>query len=168
MMALMRLAPLLIALFLTSIATTRAADDDPFSMELVVRVDNQDQTVHGEAASASAGGSTRPVLTAKSKSTLRVRWSIVNAGKTASIPDVTVHFFLDKEKTIGQREIPKPGPDVAYESALLMDFAPQASSSSDFVIEVPEPGSYLLRLETIGAAKTHGHEHFAAMDLKVP
>ena len=50
----------------------------------------------------------------------------------------------------------------------MMDFAPQAKSSADFVIEVPEPGSYLLRLETIGAAKAHGHEHVAAMDLRVP
>jgi hypothetical protein len=163
----MRPALFLFSLIL-SIAITRAADGDLFSVELLARVDNQQQTVRGDATAVSAGGSTRPVLTGKSKSTLRVRWTIVNEGKTASIPDVTVHFVLDKENTIGQREVPKPGPDVVYESALMMDFAPQAKSSADFVIEVPEPGSYLLRLETIGAAKTHGHEHVAAMDLRVP
>jgi len=150
-----------------SIAMTRAADGDLFSVELQARVDNQQQTVRGDATAASSSGSTRPVLTGKSKSTLRVRWTIVNEGKTANIPDVTVHFVLDKENAIGQREVPKPGPDVVYESALMMDFAPQAKSSGDFVIEVPEPGSYLLRLETIGAVKTHGHEHVAAMDLRV-
>ena len=167
-MARMRRAPFLFSLILVSIAIMRAADGDPFSIELLARVDNQQQTVRGDATTASARGSTRPVLTGKSKSTLRVRWTIVNEGKTASIPDVTVHFVLDKENTIGQREVPRPGPDVVYESALIMDFAPRARSSADFVIEVPEPGSYLLRLETIGAAKTLGHEHFAAMDLKVP
>jgi len=160
------------ALFLSSlilsIAIIRAADGDPFSVELLARVDNQQQTVRGDATAASAGGSARPVLTGKSKSTLRVRWTIVNEGKTANIPDVTVHFVLDKENAIGQRDVPKAGPDVVYESALMMDFAPQAKSSGDFVIEVPEPGSYLLRLETIGAAKAHGHEHVAAMDLRVP
>ena len=163
----MRPALFLFSLIL-SIAITRAADSDLFRVELLARVDNQQQTVRGDATAASASGSTRPVLTGKSKSTLRVRWTIVNEGKTASIPDVTVHFVLDKENAIGQRDVPKTGPDVVYESALMMDFAPQAKSSADFFIEVPEPGSYLLRLETIGAAKTHGHEHVAAMDLRVP
>jgi len=163
----MRPAPFLFSLIL-SIIVIQAADGDLFSVELLARVDNQQQTVRGDATAASASSSARPVLTGKSKSTLRVRWTIVNEGKTASIPDVTVHFVLDKENTIGQRDVPKPGPDVVYESALMMDFAPQAKSSADFVIEVPEPGSYLLRLETIGAAKAHGHEHVAAMDLRVP
>ena len=168
-MSRMRQAPFLLSLFLMSIALIRAAEGDEFSVDLLARVDNQQQTVRGqEATAAPASGSTRPVLTAKSKSTLRIRWSIVYEGKTASIPDVTVHLVLDKENTIGQRVVPKPGPDVVYESALIMDFGPQAKGSADFVIEVPESGSYLLRLETIGAAKTHGHEHFAAMDLKVP
>jgi hypothetical protein len=162
----MRRALFLCSLIL-SIAITRAADGDLFSVELQARVDNQQQTVRGDGTAASSSGSTRPVLTGKSKSTLRVRWTIVNEGKTASIPDVTVHFVLDKENAIGQRDVPKPGPDVVYESALMMDFAPQAKSSGDFVIEVPEPGSYLLRLETIGAVKSHGHEHVAAMDLRV-
>ena len=49
-----------------------------------------------------------------------------------------------------------------------MDFAPEAKSSADFSIEVPDPGDYVLRVETIGAAKKHGHEHFAALTLKVP
>lgn len=163
----MRRALFLFSLIL-SIAIARAADGDLFSVELLARVDNQQQTVRGDATAASSSGSTRPVLTGKSKSTLRIRWTIVNEGKTAGIPDVTVHFVLDKENAIGQRDVPKPGPDVVYESALMMDFAPQAKSSADFVIEVPDPGSYLLRLETIGAAKTHGHEHVAAMDLRVP
>ena len=163
----MRPALFLFSLIL-SIAITRAADGDLFTVELLARVDNQQQTVRGDATAVSAGGSASPALTGKSKSTLRVRWTIVNEGKAAGIPDVTVHFVLDKENTIGQRDVPKPGPDVVYESALMMDFAPQAKSSADFVIEVPEPGSYLLRLETIGAAKTHGHEHVAAMDLRVP
>src|SRR5437764_15466013 len=127
-MARMRRTPFLCSLILISIAITRAADGDLFSVELVARVDNEQQTVRGRAA-ASAGGLTRPVLTARSKATLRVRWSIVNEEKAKSIPDVTVHFVLDKENTIGQPEIPKPGPDVVYESALIMDFAPQATSS---------------------------------------
>ena len=43
----------------------------------------------------------------------------------------------------------------------------RARSSADFVIEVPPAGNYLLRLETIGSSSSHGHEDFAAIDLKV-
>src|SRR5437899_894926 len=109
-MARMRRAPFLCSLILISIANPRAADGDLFSVELVARVDNQQQTVRGQTTVASPSGFTRPVLTAKSKATLHVRWSIVNEGKTVSIPEVTVHFVLDKENTIGQRDVPKPGP----------------------------------------------------------
>ena len=69
---------------------------------------------------------------------------------------MTVHFLLDRDQK-----------DAVYESALVMDFAAQAKSSADFVVAAPAPGNYVLRLETIGAARSHGHEHVAVMDVKV-
>src|SRR6202011_3341363 len=130
------------------------AADDPLSMELSARADAEQQIAHGQAASSVS--SARPVLTAKSKTKIWIRWTIVNQEKTGTIPDVTVHFLLDGDQK-----------NAVYESALVMDFAPQAKSSADFVVEAPSAGTYVLRLETIGAARTHGHEHLAAMDLKV-
>lgn len=156
-----------LCLFVAAARSALCAGGDLFTMELSARVDSQQQTARGQPSSAPATNAARPVLTAKSKAKLRIGWSVINQEKTGSIPDVTVHFFLDKEYAIGQREVPKPGSNVVYESALVMDFPAQAKSAADFLVEVPDAGNYLLRLETIGAAKTHGHEHFAAMDLKV-
>ena len=58
---------------------------------------------------------------------------------------MTVHLLLDNDQK-----------DAVYESALVMDFAAQAKSSGDFVVAAPAPGNYVLRLETIGAARSHG------------
>jgi hypothetical protein len=140
--------------------------DDLLTLELSARAESRQQTARGQASSLPAG-TARPVLTARSAERLRIRWSAANQDKTGNIPDVTVHFFLDRENAIGERVPPKPGADVVYESALVTDLAAQGTSSADFVVEAPQAGNYLLRLETIGAARTHGHEHFAAIDLKV-
>src|SRR5262245_51328613 len=154
----------LLCLFV-AVARSALAADDPLTIELWARVDGQRQTARGQPWPAPTN-SARPMLTAKSKAKLRIGWSITNQEKTGSIPDLTIHFFLDRYAP-GQREVPKPGASVVYESALIMDFDAQAKSAADFVVEVPDAGNYVMRLDTIGAAKTHGHEHFVAMDLKV-
>ena len=135
--------------------TPRAADY-LFTMELSARVDAEQQTAHGQPVSTALNRSPRAVLATKSGTRIRIRWSIVNQEKTGIIPDVTVHLLLDRDQK-----------DAVYESALVMDFAAQAKSSGDFVVAAPVPGNYVLRLETIGAARSHGHEHAAVMDVKV-
>ena len=143
--------------FIVSVArvTPRAADD-LFTMELSARVDAAQQTAHGQPVSPALNRSPRAVLATKSGTKIRIRWSIVNQEKTGIIPDVTVHLLLDHDQK-----------DAVYESALVMDFAAQARSSADFVVAALAPGNYVLRLETIGAARSHGHEHAAVMDVKV-
>ena len=132
------------------------AADDLLMMELSARVDAQQQTARGQAVSPASNRSPRAVLAAKSGAKIRIRWSVVNQDKTGAVPDVTVHVLLDDDQH-----------NAVYESALVMDFAAQAKSSADFVVVAPAPGNYVLRLETIGAARSHGHEHAAVMDMKV-
>jgi hypothetical protein len=156
----------LVALVVLSFAAASGAADDLLRLELSALANGQQQTARGQASS-SPPDPARPVIPAKSGARLRIRWSVGNQEKTGNIPDVTLHFFLERENAIGERVPPKPGADVVYESALVMDLTARATSSADFVVEAPQAGSYLLRLETIGAARTHGHEHFAAIDLKV-
>lgn len=125
----------------------RAADRD-FSMELQARVSGRQDTVHAGAT-----------LTAKAGDSLVVQWSALNPIKGASIPDVTLHVSLDRN--------PKNGSDSVYESALVMDFDPGSKSSADLLIQAPAAGNYLLRVETIGAAKKLEREYSASMDVKV-
>jgi len=141
------------------------AQGDALLVELQARTDGQQRTASGSPTAGAAG--TRPVLTATAGRNVSVQWSIVNQDKTAGLADVTVHCFLTKANATGQGGALQLGADVTFESALVMDFAPQAKSAADFVLQAPEPGNYLLRVETVGALKQHGHEHFAAMDVKV-
>jgi hypothetical protein len=146
-------------------STILAAAGQPFTIEVSVRAGaQQQQTQHG--CSSSAPGR-RPVLTTKARTKLHVRWSVLYPEKTGRFADVTVHTFVEREAVPGQNTAPKPGPDVVYESALVMDFGPQGQSTGDFVIDVPDAGSYVLRVETMGDGKTPREECFAAMDLKV-
>ena len=49
-----------------------------------------------------------------------------------------------------------------------MDFEPDDRSHGDTTFQIDTPGTYLLRLETIGAAAGEGgREYFAALDLVV-
>ena len=141
------------------------AQGDALVVELQARTDGQQRTATGVSTAGTAG--TRPVLTATAGHSLSVQWFIVNQDKTAGLADVTVHCFLTKENAIGQSGAPQLSSDVTFESALVMDFAPQAKSAADFVLQAPEPGNYLLRVETVGALRQHGHEHFAAIDVRV-
>ena len=145
--------------------TAIGAENPPFVIELAARVDAQQRTASGQTAATGETKATSAMLTAKSKATLHVRWSIENQDETRTFADVTIHCVLEKEGRIGQGETAQPS-GMVYESALLMDFAPRAMSTAEFAIEVPEPGRYLLRVETIGVAKQGDHEYFAVLDLK--
>jgi hypothetical protein len=146
----------LLATLLAAILVPQAqprAPQDLFTLQLSVQAGADERATDGVA---------RPVLTVKTGARLRVRWSAINQQKTGALRDVTMHVVVDKENAIGQQAV-KPGPDVVYESALVMDFAPQAKSSGDFIIDAPAPGAYLVRVETIGTTQAHA----ASIDLQV-
>jgi hypothetical protein len=77
-----------------------------------------------------------------------------------------LHVFLDRGDA--RAASPKPGPKALYESALIQDFEAGAKSSGDFRMPIMEPGTYLVRVETIGAAKKLGKEVAAVMQVSVP
>jgi hypothetical protein len=130
--------------------------DDLLEMELSARADALQRMAHGLPAS-SPSSAPRPLLSAKAKGKLRIQWSVANGDKTGRLVDVTLHLVLDK-----------PGSDPTYESALVVDLTAQTKTTGDVVVQAPQQaGDYRLRLETIGAAKTHGHEHVATIDVKV-
>ena len=124
-----------------------------FRAELQARSAGRQQT---------AQDGSRPVLAVKAKATVHVRWTI--AAKSPA-QDVTVHAYVVKEGKIGEAPPVKLGSGVVYESALIMDFEPNATSSGNFDMQAPVAGSYLLRVETLGVPP--GQAGSAAIDLKV-
>lgn len=134
-----------------------------FALRLEARWGQREQAARSDSDAAAA----RPVLTARARTPLRVRWSVASLDKAGAITDVTVHCFLAKEATLGQRALPDLTEVVPYESALSMDFGPGRESSADFVLQLPEPGNYLLRVETLDPQQQEKSPDFAALDVRV-
>jgi hypothetical protein len=140
--------------------TCPGAPAGEFSISLKAQAGGREQT----AASARSANA-RPAFAARVKEVLAVQWAAINGIAGVSLSDVTLHVFLDSAPTAAGG--PRPGPRALYESAAVADFEPGAKSSGDFRMPLAEPGKYVLRVETIGAARKLGHEIAAEMQVSV-
>lgn len=153
----------LILAFGTSIAV--ASD---FKIRLSVKSESRQMQTSATDESPPRGRRlSRPVVEIEHGKTVVLSWRAESKDKSETHEDVLMHFFVVEEKKIGQTEVPKLSAGVVYEGALTMDFRPRDATDWRATFKVPEPGTYLVRVETIGMAAKHGHEHFAAMDLVV-
>jgi hypothetical protein len=136
------------------------AGANDFTINLKIQSGGREQTAMSGQAAAP------PVFTAKAKEVLWVQWSVANGASSAPLSDITLHVFMDRgdARTVA----PKPGPKALYESALIQDFEAGVKSSGEFRMPIPEAGTYLVRVETIGAAKKLGKEVAAVMQVSAP
>lgn len=137
------------------------AGANDFTINLKIQSGGREQTaMSGQAVAAL------PMFAAKAKEVISVQWSAANGPTGAPLSDITLHVFLDRGDA--RAAAPKPGPKALYESALIQDFEAGVKSSGEFRMPMPEPGTYLVRVETIGAAKKLGKEIAAVMQVSVP
>lgn len=153
-----------LCLFLS--ATAARADD--FVMTVAVKFNKREvKTKFTDEKPSRKKSHKRPVFKAAKGELLSVKWSGKNSATGDSFKDLLVHFFVVKQKMAGQEKVPKLDNNTLHEGALVMDFKPSDSVSGEFTIRIREAGSYLVRVETIGMASEHGHEHYAALDIVV-
>jgi hypothetical protein len=152
----------------SSLASTPAVRADHFKLELELKAGKTVKKAQTETAGPGIKPRVRGVLEAKAGQSITAKWTITSTAKNGTAKDVVVHFFVVKIDKVRQTESPKLDKDVSAESALSMDFKPKDASTGEMDIPIRAPGVYLVRLETIGAARgLTGHEHFAAIDLVV-
>jgi hypothetical protein len=164
----MRNALALGAVLLLASSAAPAARASHFTIDLTTRAGKASQTAHAETAVPGARPKARPVLEVKAGQRITAHWTLRNADAKATFKDVIVHFVAVREVALGQAAVPKLDKGVAAESALTMDFRPGDHSEGELSFTLDRPGSYLLRLETRGAAAgAQDHEHFAALDVLV-
>lgn len=111
------------------------------------------------------GKNPRPVLKAKVNESIRIQYLLTNVYPHKTLENVVVHFFIARQKTVGQKELPDLKGDVVMETAFDMDFKPGSKAGQRSTVKVNEPGVYLIRIETRNTQSDH--EHFAAIDLVV-
>jgi hypothetical protein len=159
--------PLAFLAALTGLLWASFVQADHFAIDLEVQSAKITKTAHAAVLDADAKPVARDVLMVKTGDAITVKWALSNTDPKVAAKDVLVHFFVVKEEKTGQATVPKLTKDLAAESALTMDFQPQDKAEGTVTFAIDKPGSYLVRLETKGAAGKDGHEQFAAIDLLV-
>jgi hypothetical protein len=147
-------------------ASCAAAQAHHFAIGLEARAGEARRAARAEMLAPGVKTKGRPVLRIKAGQRVMVQWTLTNRDGKATYKDVLVHCFVVREDQVGQQQVPKLTEGVVVESALTMDFRPGDRSRGQFSCTIDQPGAYLLRLETIGAADgVEGHEHYAALDV---
>lgn len=148
-------------------AARGSADDD---IQIVVQVAAGESAVETSETLRSPVLETpppRPSFPLPRGQRAQVAWQAKNINKAATYDDIVLHFFVVREKEVGQADVPSLSHDAPYEGALWLDFGRGDKANWKFDLKIDVPGSYLLRVETVGLQPTLGYERYAAMDLIV-
>jgi hypothetical protein len=153
---------------LTGLLLVSPCRADHITVKLKVTVGKASLSAATETAAVGAKEKERRVLRVKAGRPIFFEWALKNVDAKKAVKDVRVHFFVVKEKELGQKTRPRLDKDVAAENVQVVDFNPDEGAKGNLLIPIDKPGPYLVRVETYGAAVgNEGHEHFAALELLV-
>jgi hypothetical protein len=150
---------------LALLLVTPLARAEHAKIQLDVSASGSQQTAFVDQTPPASGKNPRPVLKVKAGDPIRVNWVLTNVYPHKTLANVVVHFYIAREKKVGQKDLPELTEDVVQESAFEMDFKPGAKAGQRNTIRIDRPGVYLVRVET--RQTQSDHEHFSAVDLVV-
>lgn len=138
-----------------------------FDINLVL-TSKQGRAESGWDTSPPEGGvNPRQVVSATAGEDLMLTWRFRSEFPHGIMKNVTVRLYIAPEREIGQKPVPAANAPRVVDNSFTMDFLPDHSAQGHLHFRAPEKGNYLVRLESEETQKEHGHEHFAAVDLKV-
>jgi hypothetical protein len=161
------LGPVLAVLLLPLLARAEHAD---ITLRLM-RVDTESGRTLDETSAFSdqeppAGGvKARPLLTVKARDPLVLQFFLVNTYPHGIHKNVTVRYFVTRVDKVGQKTVPDLATKPVARGQFQMNFKPKCKVGARLAFTAPEPGIYLLRVDTLNTASDH--EHFSAIDIKV-
>ena len=138
----------------------------------LMRLDPDTGFVKGEASARSdqepplGGVQPRPLLKVRAKDALVLQFFLDNTYPHGVHKNVIVRYYVVRVDTVRQKTVPD---DLARKAIVRgqfqMNFKPKCRVGTRLAFTAPEPGIYLLRVDTLNTASDH--EHFSAIDLKV-
>jgi hypothetical protein len=134
-------------------------------IDLDVSTTHGQVTAHVDQTPPESGKNPRPVIRAKIKEPIRIRWLFTNIYPHKTLENVVVHFFIAPVDKVGQKSLPDLSGDLVLETAFDMTFQPGTKAGQRNTIRIDHPGVYLVRVES--RQTQSDHEHFAAVDLVV-
>lgn len=158
---------LLAALCIACFSLARATFAEHFDITLTVTSPGGSGTASWDTSPPEMGVNPRPVVPARPGQEVRVRWSMRSEFPHGVMRGVTVHFYVLPEQEVGQKTRPPATTPHQVDTAFRMDYLPDYAAQGELRFRAGKPGAYLVFLTSEGTEKGHGHEHFAAVDLKV-
>jgi hypothetical protein len=107
----------------------------------------------------------RPVLKAHAGDHITFQFVMTNVYAHGSAKNAGVHYYLIREREIGQKALPLAEERPVIEGRLTFDLKPKARIGARERFVINQPGAYLLRVETLRTQRDH--EHFSAIDLRI-
>jgi hypothetical protein len=124
----------------------------------------------GESSATSdqeppAGGlKPRPLCKAKANEPLVLQFFLTNTYPHGELKDVTVRYFVVRVEKTRQKAVPDLREGVVTQGRFVLNLKPKGRVGARVRFTLPEPGVYLVRVDT--ANTKSDHEHFSAIDLK--
>jgi hypothetical protein len=120
---------------------------------------------YADQSPPASGLNPRPVLKLRSGDQITFQFVMTNVYAHASARNAGAHYYVVRERAIGQKEPPSAQERPVIEGRLSFDLKPKSRIGARERFIIREPGAYLLRVESQRTQRDH--EHFSAIDLQV-
>ena len=156
----------MVAAFVLNLVVAPLVMAEHFDIKLVAAgPDGASQQAFSDTSPPEGGLNPRPVLKVRAGDRITMQFIMTNVYPHGTASGAGVHYFVVKERALGQKPVPALTQDVVAEGTFVLDLKPQARIGARQQLVVREAGLYLLRVESQRTQRDH--EHFAAMDLQV-
>ena len=132
---------------------------------LAVAPDGATQQAYADQTPPEGGLNPRPVLKARVGGDITFQFIMTNVYPHGTAAGAGVHYYVVKERELGQKTVPALTQDVILEGSFTFDLKPQARIGARQHFAIRQPGNYLLRVESQRTQRDH--EHFSAIDLQI-
>jgi hypothetical protein len=137
-----------------------------FDIKLVAAgPDGITRQAYADETPPEGGLNPRPVLKARVGDEIVVQFIMTNVYPHGTAAGAGVHYYVVRERELGQKPVPALTRDVVLEGAFTFDLKPQARVGARQRFAIRQPGNYLLRVESQRTQRDH--EHFSAIDLQI-
>jgi hypothetical protein len=144
-----------------------AARAEHFDIRLTLRTSAGVARASWDTSPPEGGLNRRERVSAPAGEDVLLEWDVRSEFPHGDMKRVTIRIFVAPEAELGQRKLPPEDGPTVMDNRFTSTFLPHHAARGHVRFRVLKPGNYLVRLESEETLKEHGHEHFAALDLRV-
>lgn len=135
-----------------------------FRLDSVTGMTADEVTASSDQEPPPGGVKQRPMIKAKARDPLILQFILINTYPHGVNKDVTVRYFVIPVPKFNHKALPSLD-DCVVRGQFQMHFKPKCRVGARVALNIPNPGIYMLRVDTLNTASDH--EHFAAIDVQV-